>query len=112
LIGYSDVNWGDDLNEFRSTTSYVFTLGEGAISWCSKKQHCIAMSTKEIEYVVYSTVMQETMCLRSFLQDLNLTPVVNDPIKMLCHNTIAIQFAKDLKFHWKVKHNKRCYPFT
>ena len=37
LRGYSDADWGGDLDESRSTSGYVFTLGGGAISWCSKK---------------------------------------------------------------------------
>jgi len=51
LRGYTDADWGDDLDESRSTSGYVFTLGGGAISWCSKKQDCIALSTIEAEYV-------------------------------------------------------------
>ena len=56
--------------------------------------------------------MQEAMWLRSFLQDLNLTPRVDDPVEMLCDNTAAIQFAKDPKFHRKTKHIKRHYYFV
>ena len=47
LTGYTDTDWGGDLDESRSTSGYVFTLGGGAISWCSKKQDCIALSTIE-----------------------------------------------------------------
>ena len=62
----------------------------------------------EAEYVTFSLAIQEAMWLRSFLQDLNLTPRVDDPIEMLCDNTTAIQFAKDPKFHRKTKYiNKR-----
>jgi len=48
----------------------------------------------------------------SFFQDLILTHGVSDPIEMLCDNTIAIQYVKDLKFHWKTKHIKRRYHFV
>jgi len=37
LRGYSDADWGGDLDESKSTSGYVFTLGGGAVSWCSKK---------------------------------------------------------------------------
>jgi len=100
------------LDESRSTSGYVFTLGEGAISWCSKKQHCIALSTMEAEYVACCLTTQEAIWLRSFLQDLDLTPGVNDPVEMLCDNTAAIQFARDPKFHRKTKHIKRHYYFV
>ena len=52
------------------------------------------------------------MWLRSFIQDLNLTPRVDDPIESLRDNTAAIQFAKDLKFHRKTKHIKKRYHFV
>jgi len=112
LRGYSDVDCGGNLDESRSTSGYVFTRGGGAILWCSKKQDCIALSTMEAEYVACSLATQEAMRRRSFLQDLNLTPRVDDPVEMLCDNTFAIQFAKDPKFHQKTKHIKWCYHFV
>jgi len=54
LRGYSNVDWGGDQDEFRSTSGYVFTLSGRAISWCSKKQDCIALSTMETEYIACS----------------------------------------------------------
>ena len=47
--------------------------------------------------------------LKSFLQDLILTPKVDEPVELLCNNTAAIQFANDPKFHRKTKHIKRRY---
>jgi len=41
------------------------------------------------------------MWLRSFLQDFNFTPRVDDPVEMLCDNKAVVQFTKDLKFHRK-----------
>jgi len=51
LMCYLNADWGDDLDESKSTSRYVFTLGGGAVSWCSKEQDCIALSTMEAEYV-------------------------------------------------------------
>jgi len=65
----------------------------------------------EAEYVAYSVATHEAIWLKSFLQDLNLTPRVDNPIEMLCDNTPTIQFAKDLKFYRKTMHTKRCYHF-
>jgi len=47
--------------------------------------------------------------VEKFLQDLNLTPRVDDHIEMMCVNTTAIQFAKDPTFHKKTRHIKRRY---
>jgi len=51
------------------------------------------------------------MWLRSFLQDLNLTLRVDDPIEMLCDNPTAIQFLNDSKFYQKTKHINKRYHF-
>jgi len=106
LRGYSDADWSGDLDESRLTSGYVFTLGGGAISWCNKKQDCIALLTMKAEYVACCLATQEEIWLRSFLQDLRLTPRVNHPIEFICDNTAAIQFAKDPRFHRKTKHIK------
>jgi len=94
-------------DESISTSTYVFTFGEGAISWCTTKQDYIAPSTMETEHVACGLATQEVMWFRSFLQDLNLTPRFDDPVEMLCGNTVAIYFAKDSKFLRKTKHIKR-----
>jgi len=103
---------GGDPDESRFTSGYVFTLSKGAMSWCNKKQDCIALSTTEAEYVACSIATQEAMWLRSFLQDLNLTLKVDDPIELLCDKTATIQFTRDSKFHRKTKHMKRSYHFV
>ena len=46
------------------------------------------------------------------VEDLNLTPRVDDQVKILCDNTTTIQFVKDPKFHLKTKHIKRHYHFV
>ena len=58
LKGYTDADWGGDLDERKSTSYYVFLLGNGAITWCSKKQTCIALSTMEAEFVAFSAIAQ------------------------------------------------------
>jgi len=67
LRGYSYADWGGDPDESRSTSGYVFTLSGGAISWCSKKQDCITLSTMETKYIARSITTQEAIWLRHFL---------------------------------------------
>ena len=61
LRGYSVVDWDGDSDESRSNLGYVFTLSRGVISWCSKKENCIAMPTMEVEYVAYNIAAQEAI---------------------------------------------------
>jgi len=113
LRGYLDTDWGGNQDESSLASGYFSTLSEGSTSWCSKEQECVALSIMEVEYVAYCLITYETIWLRSFFfQDLNLTPGVDDPIKMLCNNTAAVHYVKDSKFHRKTKRIKRHHYFV
>lgn len=51
LSGYTDSDWAQDPETRRSTSGWVFSLGSGAISWSSKRQTRVALSTVEAEYM-------------------------------------------------------------
>ena len=72
MIAYTDANWEGDLDQHKSTSRYMFLLNDCAISWGSKKQSCIALSTMDAEYVACSLVIQEADWLRRFLQDIGV----------------------------------------
>ena len=59
LLGYVDSNFAGDVNSQRSTTGYVFTLGSGAVSWVSRLQKIVALSTTEAEYVTVTEACKE-----------------------------------------------------
>ena len=61
LVGYTDADWGCDLDKQKSTSGYAFLLSQGAISGSSKKHMCIALSTREAKFVAYSAVVQEVV---------------------------------------------------
>lgn len=52
LVGYTDSYWADDIETRRSTSGYVFYLGNEVISWSFKKQQVMALSIPEAEYIV------------------------------------------------------------
>ena len=52
IHGFVDANWDGDLDQRRSTSGYVFNLFGGAVSWMSKKQSVVALSTIEAEYML------------------------------------------------------------
>ena len=70
LIGYSDADWAGDIETRRSINGYVFVLNEGCISWCSKKQHTVALSSTEAAYMSLSEAMQEAVWLNAFMSEL------------------------------------------
>ncbi|KMQ85293.1 retrovirus-related pol polyprotein from transposon tnt 1-94, partial [Lasius niger] len=64
LEGYCDADWAGEIDKRRSTTGYLFRLQDAAISWKSKRQSSIALSTTEAEYMAMAAAVQEAMWLR------------------------------------------------
>jgi hypothetical protein len=105
LTSYSDADWANNKDERKSTSGYAFILGGGAVSWCSKKQSCIALSTMESEYVACSTAVQEVVWLRRFLQRLGVTAHAEDAVLLYSDST------SEYKYHGKAKHIKLRYHY-
>lgn len=99
-VGFSDADWGGDLDDRKSTSGYVFQIGGTAISWRSKKQACVALSTAEAEYIALA---QESVWLQQLLADIKKEP----PKKMVIFedNQSAISIARNPQFHGRSKHN-------
>ncbi|CAM8968524.1 unnamed protein product [Rhodiola kirilowii] len=55
LTGYTDSDWAGDVETRKSTSGYVFYLGDGVASWLSKKQHVVALSTAQAKYIAVTT---------------------------------------------------------
>lgn len=71
LTGYTDADWAGDQQTRRSTTGYCFLLGGAAISWISRRQSSVTLSSMEAEYVSLSEACKEAVWLRNLLDDLN-----------------------------------------
>jgi len=102
LIGYSDANWGNDVNTRRSTTGYIFYLSGGAISWSSKRQATVALSSTEAEYMALTQATKEAIWLRGLLAELNYTQ--ERATTLFEDNQSAIALAKNPVHHARSKH--------
>ncbi|KAL0423370.1 UNVERIFIED_CONTAM: Retrovirus-related Pol polyprotein from transposon TNT 1-94 [Sesamum radiatum] len=111
LVRYSDADGSANRDERKSTSEYAFLLGGTAITWCSKKQSCISLSTVEAEYVACTSVVQEAIWLRRFLKSLCISAHVDDVIVIYCDNTTTIAYAKDPKYHGRTNHIDTKYHF-
>ena len=69
-MGYSDASWANDLGDLKSVSGYIFMLSGASISWRSKKQITVALSTVEAEYVALSAAAHEAVWLRSVMKGL------------------------------------------
>ena len=65
LHGCCDADWAGEAKSRKSTSGYVFPLGGSTISWKSKKQLVVALSSTEAEYVALCGAAQETVWLRN-----------------------------------------------
>lgn len=89
LTGYCDADYAGDIDTRRSTTGYVFTIGGGAVSWSSKVQPTVALSTAEAEYMAASSAAREALWLRKLMIDLG-RPCVG-PVLINCDNQATLK---------------------
>ncbi len=102
LRGFCDADWAGDTNDRRSTTGYVFLVGDGVISWKCKKQPTIALSTTEAEYMATSHCTKEAIWLRQLLADVGY--VQEGATSIMCDNQGCIALAKNPTHHSRTKH--------
>ena len=109
LTGYSDADWAGDRNDYKSTTGYLFQIGGTAVTWKSKKQSCVALSTAEAEYMALSSAAQEAVWMRELVSDLGNSPINSTVI--FEDNQSAISMAKNPQYHGRTKHINIKYHF-
>jgi hypothetical protein len=80
LTGYTDSDWAGDTDTRRSTAGYIFNLGSGAISWSSKLQPTVALSSTEAEYMGQTQATKEAVWLRALLNELDKQNTALEPV--------------------------------
>ena len=68
--GFSDSDWAEDRATRRSTSGNVFLMAKGAVSWASKRQATVALSSTEAEYMAAAFAAKELIWLRQLLLEL------------------------------------------
>jgi hypothetical protein len=99
LVGYSDLDWAVDKVDRKSTFGACQFLCRSLVSWSSKKQNCVSLSTAEAEYVSAASCCAQLLWMRQTLKDYG---VHCDKVPLLCDNESAIKIA-----HNPVQHNKK-----
>jgi hypothetical protein len=103
LYGYCDADWASCPDDRVSISGYVFYLGDGAISWSSKKQPSVAVSTTEAEYMAASHACREAIWLRRLAAGMRV-PMEEGGTLLMVDNKSAIQLAKNQTYHGRTKH--------
>jgi hypothetical protein len=107
--GYSDSDWGNDVNDRRSVTGWVFLLYGCAVSWQSRKQRSTALSSVEAEYMATAAATKEAIWWRRFLTELGLLPP--GPTLIYSDSQGSIALAKNPDHHDRTKHIDLRYHF-
>ena len=101
-MAYVDADYGGCRDTRRSTSGYVFIMAGGAVTWSSKRQATIALSTVEAEYVAMSRCAQQMLWMHSWLSEAEIEYTLPGVIKG--DNRGAIALTKNTRDHGKVKH--------
>jgi hypothetical protein len=101
-LGFVDADYAADLDTRRSTSGEVFMMSGGPVSWSSKKQATVALSTTEAEYVAMTRSSKQAMWMYSFLDELRMPQ--ERPALLYGHNMGAAALAQDAKGHARIKH--------
>ena len=111
LIGVSDSDWGSSPGDRRSTTGYCFKLSDEGpiISWKSRKQQTVALSTCEAEYMAASAAVQEAKFLLQLLSDFRVLEIQSSLLYVDNQGTLAL--AKNPVQHQRSKHIDIRYHF-
>ena len=106
--GFCDADWAGQKHR-HSISGYSFHFGNGAVSWSSKKQYIVALSSTEAEYISQTHAVKEALYLWTFIGEIR--EQFQTPITISCDNQGAIALSKDNKFHACTKHIDIRYHF-
>ena len=100
LKGYSDADYTWDLINRKSTSNMVQFLGSCLVSWHSKKQNTVALSTAETEYVATAVCCSQMLWIKLHLRDFGIKFYY---VPIYCDDISAICISKDPVHHSRVK---------
>ena len=109
LSGYCDNDWVGCTDDIRSTSRHIFSLGCGAISWSSKKQDIVALSSSKVEYVATTLAACHAIWLRRLLADLRCKQ--QEATIMFYDNKVTIAMTKNPTYHSMTAHIDIRYNF-
>jgi hypothetical protein len=109
LFGYTNMDWASNINNCKSISNYTFKLADATVSWSSKKQTSIALSSIEVEYISRAHTAKKAIWLRQLLSKLGLN--TSSPTILHINNQSAIMIAKNLEFYNHTKHIDVHYHF-
>jgi hypothetical protein len=108
IEGFTDAD-GASQEHRHAISGYAFIMDGGAISWSSRKQELVTLSTAEAEYVAATHAAKEAIWLRRFISEVFLP--LPKPMILHCDNQAAISLAANANYHARTKHIDIRYHF-
>ena len=92
VMEYCDADYAGDCGTWRSTKGYFFSFGSAPISWCSKRQPTVAISSTEDEYQSVAMASQESTWLKQLMDDFHQP--TDYQVRIFCDNLSSIRVAE------------------
>ena len=103
LEGYCDADYAASEGR-KSTMGFIFKLAGAAVSWMSKLEPMVAISSTEAEYMALLQAVKESIWIQRFLKELGRETVVKNVDRIMEDNQGAIALAHNPEYHARTKH--------
>ena len=103
IEGYTDVDWAGNISDRKSTSGYFTFIGENLVTWRSKKQKVVALSSAEAEFRGMVKGICELLWLKRLLTEIGFAP--SSEMDLFCDNKAAIDIAHNPVQHDCTKHS-------
>jgi len=102
VVGYTDANWAGNILDRKSTSGYFMIIGGNLVTWRSKKQNVVALSSAEAEFRGMAKGLCELLWLKRLLTEIGFAP--NYEMDLFCDNKAAIDISHNPVKHERTKH--------
>jgi len=100
--GYTDADWAGNVSDRKSTSGYFTFVGENLVTWRSKKQNVVALSSAEAEFRGMAKGLCELLWLKRLLTEIDFAPSCE--MDLFCDNKAAIDISHNPIQHDRTKH--------
>ena len=102
IDGYTDADWAGNITDRKSTSGYFTFVGGNLVTWRSKKQKVVALSSAEAEFKGVAKRLCELLWLKRLLEEIECSS--QDTMNLFCDNKAAIAIAHNPVQHDRTKH--------
>jgi hypothetical protein len=109
IIGYADADWANDIEDRKPITGYVLKVFGSTVSWTTRKQSTVSLSSTEAEFIALSHAVCEAIWIMNIMEDIGYQQ--DHPMKIYEGNQACIRIAEEAREHKRMKHLGVRYNF-